>query len=566
MLPQIHPQSTKSQIKLLVFLILVFSLTLKTWKLTTNPSALFTDELLSATEGYSILTTLKDSHGEFLPIFFRGFDNDNISPYQIYLSIPALLLFGKTDFAIRITPVIISIFETLLFYMLLKRLMNLKAALVGTLIFTISPWHYHISRLNMGLFNSWTLFTLLAVLFFTKAYQQKSLLSYSLASAFLGLASYAYIPARLITPLVFLLLTLLLIVKKYYKETLFFSLIYLVVLIPFIGYHTTNPNSFKRFSDTTGIKNLSVVDEYRKKLVISLAKWQLGEEIFLSVPTENPIENPLKTFFTKYLTHFDSVFLFEKGEIDYPGGSTRRHSIANLGLLFPQQKILIILGLCSIIFTIIKNRKLELLPIIFLLILFPVSDSLVKEGAPFATRSYLGVLPLNILAAYGFYTLLRLTYKTKKINFQILNVIITSSIMFSVISSVFILIIRFTYNPLTTSDFWGWQYGAKEIISYFKIHQYEYHQLIMEPEFNGPEIFLKFYGPDCYRCKVGNFASYNPKLKQLFALSPHSYETIKKKNPTVTLRVKNTITSPNNSAAFIIVETGPKKIAFASQK
>lgn len=553
------------KIKLIVFLILVFSLILKTWKLTSNPPALYCDELLSATESYSILTKLKDSHGEFLPIFFRGFDNDNISPYQIYLSIPALLIFGKTEFAIRITPVIVSIFETLFFYMLLKRLMNSKAALIGTLVFTTSPWHYHLSRLNMGLFNSWTLFTLLAVLFFTKAYQQKSLVSYSLASTFLGFASYAYIPARLITPLLFLLLTLFLVCKKYYKETLFFCLIYLVVLVPFIGYHITNPNSFKRFNDTTGIKNFSQVDDYKTKLIIKLAKWKFGDQIFLVPPPEKLVQDPLKTFSTKYLTHFDSVFLFEKGEIDYPGSSVRRHSITDLGLLFSYQKIFIILGLLTIIFLLLKGKKLELLPVIFLLILFPISDSIVKEQAPFATRSYLGVIPLNILTAFGVYTTIWLINKTKKANYIILNLLITVVLMFSIITSTFVLIVKFTENPLTTSDFWGWQYGAREIIEYFKSHQYEYHQLIMEPSFNAPEIFLKFYGPDCYRCKIGNFASYNPKLKQLFALTPHSLNLIKKKNPAIQFTIKNTINLPNGTPAFEIVETGPSKIAFTSK-
>jgi len=80
----------------------------------------------------------------------------------------------------------------------------------------------------------------------------------------------------------------------------------------------------------------------------------------------------------------------------------------------------------------------------------------------------------------------------------------------------------------------------------------------MSGEFNGSDIFLKFYDPKNVcdnKCKIGDFWRepniYNPSKKQLFSLSPEylNNSTLKEK-----FLVRKTIHYPNNTIAFLIGE------------
>jgi hypothetical protein len=109
------------------------------------------------------------------------------------------------------------------------------------------------------------------------------------------------------------------------------------------------------------------------------------------------------------------------------------------------------------------------------------------------------------------------------------------------------------YN-LHSSDFWGWQYGAKPVMSYFLQHSQSYDQLILMGNFNSPEIFPKFYDPEnsCQsKCIIGNLSFYDPTKKQLFAIGS---DLIAKTPPNFLLQKLETIYYPNHEPAFFIVE------------
>ena len=298
-------------------------------------------------------------------------------------------------------------------------------------------------------------------------------------------------------------------------------------MIPSINFHISNPHSFQRIKDTVGIdiKNKNV--------------------------SENSSKNLPGHFLPKYFLHYSDLFLFEKGDTDFPTQFLRRHSISGLGLLYSYQKWLIIIGIGWLLYMVIKTKRIDLLFTLFLLLIFPIADSLTIDKAPYATRSYLGIIPLHLLIAFGMYgiyqTLIFLSIKQKK-----LSVILICLFLFISFSSTFILIKRFEVNPLTTSDFWGWQYGARDIVHYFEAHQSQYDQLIMAPEFNAPEIFFKFYAPNgCKKCIVGTPEnSYDPRLNQLFAIPPVYFTN----NPSTQFKTVEVIYYPNNTVAFYIGE------------
>lgn len=512
----------------LLFIIIVFSFIFRLNALTTNPAGFFCDEASVGYDAYHILQTGKDRHNEFLPLFFKGFNYDNVSPYHVYLTVPFIALFGLNETAVRLTPVFWSIVELIVFYLLLRNLIPNWFALIGTTLLSLSPWHFHISRINMGDFYSWTLLTLIGYYFLIRAFHNNQTKFFIFSSILFGFATYSYTPARLITPVLFFCILLILFFKKNLKFVIILGIIYTTVLIPFVYFHVTDPHSFQRIKDTMGI-------DIKKQSQLN------NNTISLSDITN------------KYISHYSATFLFEKGDADFPGQFIFRHSIPRLGLLYPYQAFFITVGLLFVTISIVKKRKIELLPIIILFLIFPLGDSLTKDKTPFATRSYLGVLPFHILIAFGvfgcyLYLLESFTY-VKKIYIKKIYIGI---IIILLINSFFQLITHFKAAPQYNSDFWGWQYGPKYIISYFVENESKYDKLYMIPEFNAPDIFFKFYAPNgCRKCGLGTPDTvYDPNSKQLFALTPKYLL----EHPSYQFKTLKTIYYPNKNIAFQIGE------------
>lgn len=517
----------------ILILILIFSFILETYNLTNNPAGFFADEASIGFDAYSLIKSGVDRKGEF-PLFFKGFNYDNVSPYHVYLTIPFIAILGLNEVAVRITPVFFSLIELVFFYLLLQIFIPKPFALIGTFLLSISPWHFHLSRVNFGDFYSWVLLTIIAYYFFVRAFNSKKRNLFIFSAIFFSLATYSYTPARLITPLVFSFSLILIIFKKYFKMAALTAFVYVLVLVPFIYFHITDPNGFQRIKDTMGvdIKNQKTISKVNSDF-----------------PTH---------FLEKYFLHYSDDFLFKKGDADFPGQFIRRHSISGLGLLYAYQKLLIITGLIWLTIKLLKTKRYELLFVIFLFLIFPLADSLTTEIVPFATRSYLGILPFHILIAFGIYGIYQFFLALNILKRNYINFLVFTSCLLIAISSLFILINNFNYNPKTTSDFWGWQYGPRDIMKYFLSVQETYDDLYMSGEFNGAEIFPKFYDPEnsCQnKCKIGDFYR-EPQVvdfyrRQLFSLSP---EYLSNSNFNHGFKVLKTIYYPDGKVAFVIGE------------
>lgn len=511
----------------LILLVLLFVFFLKIQNLSNNPAGFFADEASVGYDAYMLLTTGADRNRDKLPLFFKGFNYDNVSPFHVYLTVPFIAIWGLNEFAVRFTPVFWSTLEILFFYLLLKEIINDKFALLGALLLGISPWHFHLSRINMGDFYSWTMLTTLAYLTFIKLIKSNNKIMLAASAIFFALACYSYTPARMLGPLLIVISYLILLIKKGFKLSSCFLIICILVLIPFIYFHLTNSYSLQRLKDTMGvdIKNDKFTNVMKKNTIIIIYK--------------------------KYINHFSDDFLFNKGDTDFPGQFIRRHSIAGMGLLHPYQKIFILIGVIWLLFYIVFKKRYELLLVVVLLLVFPVPDSLTNDNTPYATRSYLGIIPFHMLIIFGIYALYELLVKIKPQK-KIIKFSFLISLSIIVALSVNQLINNFNKNPLSTSDFWGWQYGSRDIVAYFSEHEKSYDDLIMIPAFNAPGIFFKFYAPNgCVKCKIGvpdNF--YVSGKRQLFAVTPAYMAS----HPDYIYKPVKTIYYPNGNAAFILSE------------
>lgn len=524
----------------ILILIVLLSFFMKVQNLGTNPAGFFADEASVGYDALLLLQTGKDHNGDLLPLFFKGFNSDNVSPYHVYLTVPFVGIFGLNETAVRLAPVFFSLIELIFFYLFLKELIPKSYALMGTLLLSISPWHFHLSRINFGDFYSWTLLTILSYYYLVLGFKHQKVNFFIISAAFFSLTTYSYTPARLITPILFGLIISVFLINKHFKVFFQMFSVYLIILIPFIYFHLSDPHSFQRIKDTMGIDIKKGVDIKNQK-------------------TLSQINGDFPTYFLeKYFLHYSDDFLFEKGDTDFPSQFIRRHSISGLGLLYSYQKWLVVAGLIWLTIKLLKTKRYELLFVIFLFLIFPLADSPTTGIVPFATRSYLGILPFHILIVFGIYGIYQFFLALNILKRNYINFLVFTSCLLIAISSLFILINNFNYNPKTTSDFWGWQYGPREIMKYFLSEKENYDDLYMSGEFNAGHIFLKFYDPEntCQnKCKIGDFYRepqiVNSSKHQLFSLSP---EYLSKSNYSQDFKVLKTIYYPNGKFAFIIGE------------
>mgnify|MGYP000198979037 CR=1 FL=1 len=496
-------------------LILGLASFLRIFQLDKNPAGFFCDEASIGYNAYSILKTGKDEYQNPFPIFFPSF-GDYKNPVLIYSTVPFVWLFGLSEFGVRIVPAIYGIFSVVLIFFLSKKLFNEHVALFSALFLAISPWHVHLSRVALEGIIVFPFFFTLGTYFFLEGKKRPAFLV--LSFIFFGISLYTYYPAYLISPL--FLLFLLFLNFSEVKDKLNFLLIgffiFYLISLPLL-FHILSGKGLARFKQTTFLESFSQIFEIQT----------------------------LKRIFKLYTQHFSFIFLFQKGDSGFPGQFITRHSIIGIGQLYLIQFLFLLFG---IVFLIWKKKTEEILMLGFWLLVYPLGTVFTNAPGPQATRSIIGVIPFQILSGLGLYCLLEIGKKIFKKFY-----IIFGSIFFLAITLSFLNFWElFLQYPLYSSDFWGWQYGPREIISYFKKVEKDYDELIMSSQFNQPEFFLKFYSPGaCQKCKIGNLDSFDPFKRQLFALSPGEWI----KSPFFAKKIiYHTIFYPDGKVAFLIAE------------
>ncbi|MCL4386324.1 MAG: glycosyltransferase family 39 protein [Cyanobacteria bacterium] len=497
----------------LLALIVVLGFFIRTYKLDKIPAGFFCDEAITGYKAYLLITQGKDAFGGKLPIFFNTFGSFRPG-IPFYTTVPFVALLGLNEFSVRLTSAVIGSLTIIIIYFLSKKIFSSKlAGVFAAFLLAISPWHIHFSRYgaeNIYLPFFMSLGTLFFIYFIDKEELRFSVLSF----IFFGMSLYTYTPAYFLIPIfITLILCFYLLKIKDKKQILIGLFVFLIICIPLI----------------IGIRNGQTLARLNQ----------------MEITNNKTKPEMIKGFFVTYFNHFSPKFLFEKGDIQFPGHYITRFSVRGLGELYWFQLPLILIGF----FFFIKKKKYFFL-ILSWLIIYPLGSSAMPfsdGGGPLATRSIIGVIPFQILTASGiFYLILALKKKYLKIALAVILSIIIFISLNSYLNKYFV-----KYNNYS-SNFWGWQYGAKEIVNFFEFNQDKYQELIMSPDFNGPDIFFKFYSPNnCKKCKIGlPDGSYNPKLKQLFALPPYYLKI----NPGLKFITLKNIYYPNGGVAFEIGE------------
>lgn len=201
----------ENKFNILIIAILIFGILIRIVGITEFPQGLNQDEASAGYEAYSLLKEGIDRNGKFLPVHFISWGSGQNVLYS-YLMIPFILIFGLTEFAVRIPMTIIGCLSLILTYFTLTKMKDKKFAVIGVLFLAICPWHIMKSRwgLESNLFPD---LILIAVYFIIKAIDNKKMYNIYIASVILGISVYSYgtayffLPVFLISLLIYLVRT-----------------------------------------------------------------------------------------------------------------------------------------------------------------------------------------------------------------------------------------------------------------------------------------------------------------------------------------------------------------------
>ena len=466
------------QMKLLsiLFAIFLFAFALRVYNLGTVPVGLHGDEASIGYNAYSLLKTGRDQNGNFLPIAIDQFGDFRPAGYH-YIAIPAIALFGLTEFATRFPAALfgaLTIFP--MFWFSRQIFKNDRIAFAAAFLLTITPWHINISRSTSESIIALFLI-MLGSFFFLKSFEKPinhRLILISLA-LFAG-SFFFYHAARLFAPLLFAV----------FSVTLFFSqklkrkhimvlagynavLIAVLLLVFALGKGASRPLavSILTSQDTTVTLTNQIRQDGQQNTTLT--------RFFHNKPV-----GYIYTFTNNYLAHLNTDFLFIKG------GFPSRYIIPWTGNLYPIFLPFLLIGFSFLLVELIQSKKYINALVLTWFLIGPIPAALTFEDIPNVQRSIMMLPAAILIVAYGFDK-----------SFGLLANKRAASIFVVVISTVLLHnFFSFAHNYFRhsfTERPWYRNAGEKELVLALAELQTQYDKIITTSANDNNIIFYLFY-------------------------------------------------------------------------
>jgi hypothetical protein len=473
--------------KFLLVLIILLSLVLRFYKLSTYP-ALNADEAAIGYNAYSLLQTGKDEHGNPWPIHFQSF-NDYKPGLYVYMVMPFVATFGLNEWAVRMPGAALGALTVLMVYFLIRELFPEKEeksfATLSALFIAISPWHIQFSRGGWEV-NVSTFFITAGLLFLLKSFKSKN---YLYVSALLFVLSlYTYHASRIVVPLL-LLGTAYIKRNELFKvkKSVFMSSIFaLFLLIPLV-FDLLGPAGVSR---AAGVGLFA--DPGPKNRINELRGEHGNYESDVAVVFHNKAVNYGIAFLENWASHYHGEFLFLSGD------TIQRNKVPETGELYLFEIFTLGIGLFSILKRVGKRQMPDHVRhdevdgwkiLLWWLLIAPTAAALTFQS-PHALRAENMVIPLEIISAYGLYVLCMWS----KNNIRAKNLLFSVyCLLFIVVSWNFTRYIHMYYTHMSKEYPYSSQYGVKELVDYIDNSSDSSKDVIVTTRYDQPYILFLFY-------------------------------------------------------------------------
>lgn len=495
-----------------IILVFIFFVIIYLYKLGSIPYGFFCDEALTGLRAWELINgNFSNFEG---PFFYHHF-NYIFGSLSVYATAPFVFIFGLNEFSVRLTSVFFAFLSLVILFLIFKKIKSTNI-LFTIILFMVSPIFFHLSRVNFSHLPS-LFFLITGYYFYINSLIKNNYLNSIMSGIFFGISLYGY-PGFVIGTgaIIFSILLTELVYNKIdlskYKKIILLIISFFVLSIPIIYSVLFSPNFLLRLKE----KGLNINRVNYKDSVIELI--------------------------SNYPKYYSYKYLFLNGE----ESAIYRHSIKGNGLFLTTSFFLLVI---SFIFLLVKNKnKRYYLPFFILFFIYPIPDIITTNNGdqPYTISIFATIIFFPFLINYALDSLIKVKFFNHKLFISAIYAVvcIESIIFFN----------NYLQYPIYSSDYWGWQSGPKEIISYFKSQTKNYDELYMTGSFNAPEIFLKFYDPEskCNNCFIGGIYQLDSNKKQLFAFRITEINDIKKIMLNKKFKIKKTIYLPNNSPEFVI--------------
>jgi 4-amino-4-deoxy-L-arabinose transferase-like glycosyltransferase len=454
-----------------LLLVTCIGLFLRVYALADNPVALNQDEAVNGYDAYALGLTLRDHHGNFLPLMLESF-GDWASPLLTYLTVPFMRVLGLSEFSTRLPVALLGTASIPLIYILTNQLFAKPGlALLSAFLLSIMPWSIFWSRFAIPP-SVIPFFLLLFLISFTHLLHKLQAQRPNVDSALIPaqtsrvgimlpiaattvtavLLTYSYPTQKLFVPLFLFCAILQFFWRRHLKSGIYLFTSYLLLVAPLYLPSFFDPKYGKRFND------------------VSL--YHSGQNFILG-------------FFYRYTSSFLPDNFFGRGDRNIT------FRVPNFGNVYEFLSIFFYIGCLACLWVIFKRQTfggLKRSTAIILglgLVLFPIPRSLTVDYYH-TPRGIHGLPFVVLLIAAG---LLVICEEIKRI--QIRQWLIGTLIFLCVANGIGYCSLYFTAYPALSKA--GFQFGIKPVMAYIIAHEQEYKKVVIDNHINQPYVYVLFY-------------------------------------------------------------------------
>lgn len=470
---------------------------------------------------YSVIQTGKDVYGKSFPLFFQALD-DYKPGLVFYTSMPAILIFGLNDFAVRFSPFIIGFLSLGLIFILAKLLYPKSRLIpyVSITLFAFAPWHIALSRAMVWYIELLFLYLLFLICFF---FCQKKYINYlpkttllMLSSIFLSLTLYVYYAAIIYLPLMLLVNVYLArgFVRENLKIFLVATSIFIILSLPAISHY-----SKKESRTRLNVISILTADVTLPTSIQEIKQDKQAEHPVISQIMHNRRIIYTSAFLDNYFDYFRLDYLFVNSN------NIRYFYINNVGLFYLIELPFVLYGL----YILVKRRDAPDLLILALLVIGPVPAALTL-GSPLPHRALLTIFSLQLISTIGVTTFLSKMPKKLNLNFQVFKLTATRYMLISCLitiyaaSTYFFLHQYFIHSPkefTSENDNGAWFSTVRDILPKINQEKTKYDRIIFtwaQPKLV-PPIYYLFYNkidPRIIQKKASSWTNEPPSHRQIY--------------------------------------------------
>jgi 4-amino-4-deoxy-L-arabinose transferase-like glycosyltransferase len=498
----------------LICAILALAFLLRIYSVAQFPVGFNADEASFGYDAYSILHTGRDQWGNLMPLVFKSF-GDFKSPVYAYLTVPSVAIFGLNVFATRLPNVVVGTSAVLAIYLLVNEIVSLKKrsdepvfkwlGMVAAFLLAVNPWSVMMSRGAVEA-NLISFFLPLGIYFFLRGLKETKFLVWS--SIFLGLDLFTYHSAKLITPMV--LLVLLFVFRKQLQKINFKAL--LIPSIIFLVFFAGLIYTFK-IGGGVRIEERSItqgaLEEGFQERMAAIAK---GENFRIAKIFHNKYQVIVNRFVTNYFQYFSPKFLVQSGV-----GDASYSMIPGIGTVYFLEVILF-LGIIPLFFIEKGSRNLILILLLWLTIT-PLTAAL-ASGRGYSGNRAGGMLPiLQIIESFGLIGWLLVSKKLNRKLIQVAALIFGVIFMFEIYS-----FIGSYFKTPSNLALKQELYGSLETAKWLS-QNYNGAAITISRSLSEPQIFVAFankWSPSDFQKSTGTWNFDDSKLSWVDQLPEYS--------------------------------------------